>query len=300
MKTAVLAIVVIVCCCGLPEPARAEVKVLSIIPKEMVLVGRLDFAGALKSPVVNDALDSFGDKYSAICNFCQQAVGFDIEQVRTVWFMSAKPDTNVIVFNGPFVAEDIRRTFGAAPTVTVIDEPGCLFAARFQDDKSHTMKIGAVLDEGTLAFGDEKWMKIFLDTWRGQHPAHPADSPQIQRLSKTKKTVVVTMIGGPRHWPEFDAKLARLLDDIWITLDATDDIRIQLALLTKDVQVAQGAAMVFEGITKIATAKGGSFPLPRLLLTALRDARFGSDGKAVMAESTVSRGTIQQLLASRR
>ena len=299
MKTAVLATIVAVFC-GLAQPVQAEVNVLSIVPKEMVLIGRLDFAGALKSPVVSDVLNSFGDKYTAICNFCQQGVGFDIEQVKTVWFMSAKPDTSVIVFNGPFVAEDVRRTFGAAPTTTVIDEQGCLFAARFQDDKTHTMKIGAILDEGTLAFGDEQWMNVFLETWRGKHPAHPADSPQLQRLAKTRKTVAVTMIGGPQRWPHFDAKMARLLSDIWITLDVTDDVGVELALLTRDPQIAQGAAMVFEGLSKIATAKGGALPLPQLVRTALQGAQFRADGNAVMAASKVSRETIQQLLATRR
>ncbi|NOY79374.1 MAG: hypothetical protein GXP31_00060 [Kiritimatiellaeota bacterium] len=282
------------------QPAIAEVNVAATIPKEMVIVGRLDLATALKSPVVNDVLNAFGDKYSAICNFCQQAVGFDLEQVRTVWFMSAKPDTSVIVFSGPFVAEDIRRTFGVAPNVTVIDEEGCLFAARFRDDKTGQMKIGAILDEGTLAFGDEQWMNLFLETWRGRHPAHPTDSPQVQRLTQTKKTIAVTLLGGPRRWPEFDRKIARLLEEIWISVDISDTVNVQFASLTKDPQIAQGAAMIFEGLTKVATARNSGLPLPPLVRTLLQGARFGVDGKAVMAAAAVTQESIQQLLAARR
>ncbi len=282
------------------QPGFAEVDVAATIPKEMVIVGKLDLASALKSPVINDVLNAFGEKYSAICNFCQQAVGFDLEQVRTVWFMSAKPDTSVIVFNGPFVAEDIRRTFGVAPNVTVIDEEGCLFAARFRDDKTNQMKIGAILDEGTLAFGDERWMNVFLETWRGRHSAHPKDTPQLQRLAKTKKTIAVTMLGGPGRWPEFDRKVARLLDDIWISMDISDTVEVQVAGLTKDPQIAQGAAMIFEGLTKVATARGSGLPLPPLVRTLLQGARFDVDGKAVMAATQVSQESVQQLLAARR
>ncbi len=280
------------------SPVRAEVDVTACVPKEIVFIARIQWSRAIKTPVGSEILNRFGDKYAKIADFCQEVGGFDLAQVRTMWIMTGHPNTGILVLNGPFVADDIRSAFGAAPGVMVEARPGCLFAARFPDAKTGKMKLVAVLDEGTLAVGEAEWVGRFLDAWRGKHPKANPKSPNLVWLSNTRQVCAATVLAPLDRWPKFDKNIAAFIEGAWLALDLNAGVDLQLTVQVSNPKVAQGVAEILRGLSLVGQGIQKQKPLPAPVRSILRGPlEFKADKNQVTATTRLSPEAVQSLLS---
>jgi len=299
-KRARIPVPALLLCLAVFLPVRAEVNPLTCLPQETGLVARIHLKEALDSPLGAEFLDAFGDKYAAICNFCQTAAGFDFAETHTIWLIAPRPNVNALILQVPVIADDVRRAFGALPEVTVLDDAGCPFAARFFDKKENKKKLAAVLDDGTLLVGDEKWTETVLNTWRGRHPARKPDTPELQWLSETTATAAAVFVGGPSRWPDFNPFAGSLIRDLRAKADVDENLRIDLFLGIVNPGAAEGIAQIAQGALTLLRNAQPPKPLPWPVRLALESAEVAYQGQTVRLTATIPRRKISELLAPRR
>ena len=298
MKTLTRPIVKLILLTALPLAALAEVAVQEHIPADTKIVGKIRIADAMGSRVVSDILDVCAEQYGTLHTFMSENVGVDITAIETAWFLVPRPDAGVVILQGQFDQAAIRTRFMMIPGVSQLFREDCAIAARFHDEKKGTVQMGALLDEATLAIGDEECVTAFLDARQGRIPTIPAAHQGLRRLTQDDSTLVLTALAPATEWPNADPNIARLVDTAYFRLQIAENARATLSVSTRRAQDPQALSFLLQGLA-LLKANDPALARQPLLKGALASMMCRTKDNVLAVSTEVSGQDIQMLLASR-
>lgn len=269
------------------------------LPADTILIGKVDLAAARGSRLGEALMDAHLQKVRDVRHFCNTIIGFDPDQVKTVWLVSSRKDTGVVALQGTFSAAAVRAGFGGLPNVFEVDRPNCEFAARFKDEKKPGMQMGAVLDRHTMLVGDEPSVERFLAARSGDAQALAADDPEVRRIRDARTGFHAVMRGNLENWGDFDANMARWVKALRISGQFSDDVSATLSLTTVSPDTAEGLGHLIRGLTLLTTSDAETIPVP-MVREAIRHANVEVGAAEVRVTATLNGDDVQRLLAARR
>lgn len=298
MKTLTRTIAKLALLTALPLAALAEVAVQKHIPADTKIVGKIRVADAMGSRIISGILDVCAEQYGALYTFMNENVGVDITAIETAWFLIPQPNTGVVVLQGQFDRAAIRTRFMMVPGVSQVFREDCAIAARFRDEKKGTVQMGALLDETTLAVGDEESVTAFLDARQGKVPTVPATHQGLRRVAQDDSTLAITALTPATEWPNADPNIARLVDTAYFRLQIAENARATLSVSTRRPQDAQALSFLLQGLA-LLKANDPALARQPLLKGALASMMCRTKDNVLAVSTEVSGQDIQMLLASR-
>lgn len=141
--------------------------VLSSLPSDIKMVGRLDVSQVREHPVVKKMKATHQDKVSQMEDRLLGETGVNVNDIDVVWAAAVREKQGLLVFEGNFDVPGIISTVTPKQDCQVIDATNCDFAVlvpdkRFGGDKKN---LAVVLDPKTIAVGDPKLVRSLVENY---------------------------------------------------------------------------------------------------------------------------------------
>lgn len=282
-----------ICCLGCP--ARANLDVSAKLPADTRLLVRARLSDIVRTPLGRSINISHDVKLNEIRQFVRQHIGLNLDRVECIWLVSCKPDTAVIILKGDLAAGRIAAIFSQNPDVAEVSREGCPFVARFKNNDSGKMQLGAVIDEQTVAFGDVPSMDHYLDTVTGRSNALPVDHPQLRAFAAESGLVSATVLGNLAHWGDFDPDLAAVIQGVRLDAKVENDALLRLTLDATDERQAEGFELTLRGLL-ILKGESEGLKANAFLYRLAQRATVNRQGATVTVDSMLPRGFLESVV----
>lgn len=291
-------LVLLACLTAVAAVARADFNVLTHVPEDTILIGRLQVDKALKSDLASQILVEKGAKYDQLRQWLDLAGGIDIDTVTRVWFLAARKDTGVALLEGDFDPALMRERVGKQPQMTLAKEPGTQLVVRFRNDKGKPTLV-ALLDPHTLLAGDEPWSQKYLDACNGKQRMLPASDPTLRRFASDSSMLLASLRGDLAKWGDFNADALRIVRQAWLRGELGTDLSLNLEILAKDEPNAEGLMHLLIGLACLKTEDPDLQGRP-LLRQALTQIKVDRQDSTVHVSTQLQGAQLLQVVLNRR
>ncbi len=229
-------------------PLLAEDDVLSRIPKDTVLIGRIDLEQLRESRLGMELLAQHGSRVESFQSFMVDMVGLDPDAVRRVWFLSSEKDRGIAILEGSFSATQLSNGLGRLPTVQKVEQAETLFAVHYNDAKKPRKQAAMLLDQQTLVVGDRELVERYLAALGDRQLLFSSDHPQLTQLADSSATVIGTVLGEITRWPDFGKDAGYGVEEVWLTAEVGDEVTATLEVLAMNEVQAEALVNLAKGL----------------------------------------------------
>ncbi len=276
--------------CGLSLQAN---EISTSFTKETKVIFKVNLDKLRKAKSLKRLIET--DKIQNIKENLNMYTGMNFDDVSRLWVGLIKDEEVVIILQGGFDVEYIKKTIDSHGVFETINRDGVELAVNIPDDNSGKVNLAAVINENTIAFGNPKHTKAFLDAYLdGKVTMNKNKMHFAAQLNNSNNLFHGTLLKHDFDGPQNPLK--KNLKNAQLKIDYNDKMEISLKANLLNPKLLKPMKSMLEGFigmaSNIKTPKVPDF----LKQDALDNAKVSIDGDALVISASLTNETVETIV----
>ncbi len=222
--------------------------VIESFPSKTNMLFKLDFEKLRNNSIIAEIRSTNPEIYEMFRGKILTETGIDPEEVKTVWLGGIKKNNGVLVLEGNFDAQKIRKTLSAKQENKMLDRSDCLFAVNYPDKKNdNKINLAALLDQNTIVAGSPEFTDEFIKNYSSDSVAQDFKKKNYLSNGKLLEGVVVAVPQDVVAEKPFMAEL----ETAFFEMDMEKDLVMDLDVNVSDEEQAEAIGKIIDGMVSL-------------------------------------------------
>lgn len=270
-------------------------------PGQTMFLARLDAKQLLEQPIVRSIVGARLGDVDAFIQHVRTATGLDFGSVGAVWVGVLRKDHAVIVFEGSYDVNLIRRQVQNIDVAQIVQRPGVPLALVLPDNQNPgQMNLAALLDESKLVFGRPELVDEYLSAYLGQGEGLPAAFGEVAvEMGESEALIACLLLRLPPEEVRKNPWLGLFTHGLG-ELRLGEDVLFEVGLGLRNPDMREPAAKAIEGVCDLYRLLDADLrrldPIPSMLLEG---ATVEADPELLVLRTSLPREFAERLLRQR-